>query len=373
MRIGVVKEIKDSESRVALTPGGAGQLADAGHRVYVEAGAGAACGFSDSDYAAAGAELVGRDDAWSAELVLKVKEPLEEEYGFLNGQILFTYLHLAGGSRALTSDLLESGTTAVAYETVEDAAGRLPLLAPMSAVAGSMAPIVGAYHLARYKGGRGTLLGRVLGEGYGKAMILGDGIVGQHTAQVVAAMGAETVVFGLDAARGEALKREISKSLIFEISTAETIARHLRDVDLLVGAVLVRGARAPHLISEELVQTMPEGSVIVDVSIDQGGCIETSRPTTHSNPTFVKHGIVHYCVTNMPGAYPRTSTMALTRATLPYIQRIADIGVDVFRGDSGFAAGVNTFQGHLTCEAVADGFGWKSRYRPLAEAMSKET
>jgi alanine dehydrogenase len=370
MRIGIVREIKDGESRVGLTPPGARQLAGSGHEVIVETAAGAACGFSDDEYRVAGAALGSRDDAWACELVVKVKEPLAEEHRFLRGQILFAFLHLAGVSRQLTSDLLASGTTAVAYETVEDERGRLPLLAPMSAVAGSMAPIVGAYHLARFNGGRGVLLCRLLGKTYGKVLILGDGVVGQHAAGVAAAMGARVVMLGLDAEHGERLKRMISSSLSYEISTPAAVAAQLRDADLLVGAVLVKAARAPHLVSESMVKTMPEGSVIVDVSIDQGGCVETSRPTSHTKPTFVAHGVVHYCVTNMPGAYPRTSTMALTEATLPFVQRIADRGPEVFRADAALAAGVNTLGGYLTCKPVAEAFGWNSRYRPLAEVLS---
>ncbi len=369
MRIGVPKEIKDNENRVALTPDGARHLLGAGHEVCVERGAGAGCGFSDRDYEEAGAALTSRDQAWNVELVVKVKEPLEAEYGLLRGQILFTYLHLAGVPEALTEALLASRTTAVAYETVEDSAGRLPLLAPMSAVAGSMAPIVGAYHLARFNGGRGMLLGRVLGQRYGRVIIVGDGVVGQHAAAVATAMGAEVSIFGLSEERGAELKERISPELSFVVSTTESLAAYVTGADLLVGAVLVEGARAPHLITEAMVRTMPQGSVIVDVSIDQGGCVETSRPTSHSKPTFVEHGVIHYCVTNMPGAYPRTSTFALTDATLPYVQCIATGGTAAFSDDRGLGHGVNTYAGHLTCAAVADALGWQERYRPLSELL----
>ncbi len=369
MQLGVPKEIKDSENRVAMTPTGVEQLVARGHAVRIERGAGIGCGFADDDYVSAGATLCDQPAAWDTELVVKVKEPLEPEFGFLAGQIVFTYLHLAGVPKALTEALLASRTTAVAYETTRDAAGRLPLLAPMSAVAGSMAPIVGSYHLARFKGGRGMLLGKVLGRSYGRVMIVGDGVVGRHAAAVATGMGAEVDVFGLDTERGKALKAEISEELNFVVSTPEALAECVRNADLLVGAVLVQGARAPHLISAAMVETMPEGAVIVDVSIDQGGCVETSRPTSHSEPTFVEHGVVHYCVTNMPGAYPRTSTFALTDATLPYVSRIAEHGLSVFAEDKGLADGVNTFRGFLTCLPVAEALGMQDRYRPLSEML----
>jgi len=369
MQLGVPKEIKDNENRVGMTPAGVAQLVEAGHAVRVERAAGSGCGFADDDYESAGAALCDQAAAWDTELIVKVKEPLESEYGFLHGQIVFTYLHLAGVPEALTEALLESRTTAVAYETVEDAAGRLPLLAPMSAVAGSMAPIVGSYHLARFNGGRGMLLGKVLGQPYGRVMIVGDGVVGRHAASVATAMGAEVFLFGLRTERSAALKAEISEDLNFVVSTPESLADHARESDLLVGAVLVEGARAPHLISTAMVATMPEGSVIVDVSIDQGGCVETSRPTSHSEPTFVEHGVIHYCVTNMPGAYPRTSTFALTDATLPYVSRIAVKGMSAFAEDAGFGHGVNTLGGFLTCLPVAEEFGMQGRYRSLREML----
>lgn len=369
MQLGVPKEIKDNENRVAMTPAGVARLVTAGHGVRVERGAGNGCGFADDDYVSAGAQLCDQAAAWDTELVVKVKEPLEPEYGFLHGQIVFTYLHLAAVPEALTQALLVSSTTAVAYETVEDAAGRLPLLAPMSAVAGSMAPIVGSYHLARFNGGRGMLLGKVLGQSYGRVMIVGDGVVGRHAASVATAMGAEVYLFGLQVERGAVLKAEISQDLNFVVSTRESLAECVRKSDLLVGAVLVEGARAPHVISAAMVATMPEGSVIVDVSIDQGGCIETSRPTSHSEPTFVEHGVIHYCVTNMPGAYPRTSTFALTGATLPYVSRIADRGLSAFSEDAGFGNGVNVLGGFLTFLPVAEALGMPNRFRPLSELL----
>jgi alanine dehydrogenase len=370
VRVGVVREIKDNESRVALTPTGVAALVARQHEVVVERGAGQGCGFADAEYEAAGAVLAGAADAWGAELVVKVKEPLESELGRLGNQLLFTYLHLAGVAELLTETLLERRTTAVAYETVEDAAGRLPLLAPMSGVAGCMAPIVGNHYLARVNGGRGTLLGWVQGTRHGRVVIVGDGVVGRHAAQVAAGMGANVTMLGIDESRGRAINANIDASIDYVISTPESLAEHARTADLLVGAVLLEGARAPRLVTAAMVASMPDGAVIVDVSIDQGGCVETSRPTSHSSPTFVAHGVVHYCVTNMPGAYPRTSTIALTQATLPYIEKIADLGLAAFSADPGFGHGVNTFDGYLTCEPVAAVFDRTDQYRPLASLLS---
>ena len=364
MKIGVIKEIKDNENRVALTPDGARELIAAGHSVAVEHGAGTGSGIADSDYAKAGSTLVTAADAWDSELVIKVKEPLESEYPQLRQQILFTYLHLAGVDPGLTEALLRAGTTAIAYESITDSAGRLPLLLPMSAVAGSMAPIMGCYHLARYTGGRGVLLANILGNRIGKVLVIGDGVVGQNAARVAAAMGARVLLFGVFRERKQELEG-IAPGIEFVLSTADSIAAELTDTDLVIGAVLVKGARAPHVISETMVKTMPAGSVIVDVSIDQGGCVATSRPTTHSDPVFVTHGVVHYCVTNMPGAYPITSTLALTKATLPYIKRVAAGELDGVFSDAELATGVNTYQGHITCEAVAEALGRRDAYRPL--------
>jgi alanine dehydrogenase len=371
MQIGVAKEIKDNENRVALTPQGAQRLVEGGHRLRVERGAGAGCGFDDAAYREAGADLVGAPEVWDADLVVKVKEPQPGEYGFLRDQILFTYLHLAGVARSLTEVLLEKRITAIAYETVEDNAGRRPLLAPMSAVAGSMATLMGAYYLAKFNRGRGMLLGNILGERYGKVVIVGDGVVGQHAARVACAMGAEVIMFGITPDRGADLKRLVSPELQYLLSTEESLATHLLDADLVVGAVLIEGARAPRVVSEDMVKSMPAGSVIVDVSIDQGGCIATSRPTSHSDPVFVTHGVVHYCVTNMPGAYPRTSTLALTGATLPYLLRIAADGMKALAADRGFAHGVNTHDGYLTCLPVAQAFGLEARYRNFHELLGR--
>jgi len=368
MRIGVPREIKDNEYRVGLTPRGVAALRARGHGIVIERGAGLGCGFTDADYAAAGAELGAAQDAWRRELVIKVKEPLEPEYQELSGQLVFTYFHLAGAPRALTEALLASGTTAIAYETVEDERGRLPLLAPMSAVAGAMAPLVGAYYLAKFNGGRGTLLGTVLGIRHGKVVIVGDGVVGRHACEAARALGAAVVVLGLNAQRAAAFQ-VTDGSTRYLLSTPENLDRELPDTDLLVGSVLRRGERAPHVVTAEMVRRMPAGSVIVDVSIDQGGCVETSRPTSHSHPVFVAHGVTHYCVTNMPGAYPRTSTLALTDATLPYALALAERGVAAAAADPGLGKGVNTCAGHVTYRAVADALGLA--YVDFADACAK--
>lgn len=366
MKIGVPKEIKDNENRIALTPAGARALVQAGHAVVVQAGGGLGSGFADSEYQAAGATLVTAPEAWDAELVLKVKEPLASEYGYCRGQMLFTYLHLAGVTPTLTHALLDGKVTAIAYETVEGERGRLPLLAPMSAVAGNMAAQMGAYYLAGFNGGKGMQLGQVLGKRYGKVLVIGDGVVGQHAARTAAGMGAHVVMLARDASREAQFRREISPCIEFALSEPGAIARHTLDSDLVVGAVLVRGAKAARVVTREMVQRMQPGSVIVDVSIDQGGCVETARPTTHSHPVYVVHDVIHYCVTNMPGAYPRTSTLALTTATLPYVVQLANHGLSALRSDAGLACGVNTHQGFVTYKAVADALSLVDRYKPLA-------
>jgi alanine dehydrogenase len=364
MRIGVPKEIKNRENRVGLTPLGAGLLTRGGHIVSVESGAGVGAGFADTAYAAAGARLTDAAGCWDNDLVVKVKEPLEAEYGYFRGQLVFTYFHLAGTPVALTEALLTTKTTAIAYETVEDEHGRLLLLAPMSAIAGSMAPIVGSYYLAQSNGGRGVLLGEILGRRYGKVTIAGDGVVGQHAARVAAAMGTRVVVFGRDYDRSSEIKR-IGADIEYDLAP-ERLGGHLKDTDLFIGAALIRGARAPHLVSVAMVKTMQPGSVIVDVSIDQGGCVATSRPTSHTHPVFTVHGVTHYCVTNMPGAYPRTATLALAEVTLPYVERIAGGGIEAVLADPGLAKGVNTHVGFITCRPVADALGLASKYRALA-------
>ena len=367
MHIGVPKEIKDRENRVALTPTGARQLAAAGHTVSVEHAAGVGSGFADEEYAAAGAHLVDAAMAWRADLVVKVKEPLESEYRFLRHQLVFTYFHLAGVSPSLTDALIDARTTAIAYETVEDSKGGLPLLAPMSGVAGSMAPTIGNYYLAKFNGGRGMLLGQVLGQAFGRVLVIGDGVVGRHAARTAIAMGTRVTLAGRQRERVPELQRELSDRFEFIVSGPETIAAAIRSSDLVIGAVLVRGARAPVVVTRPMVEAMQPGTVIVDVSIDQGGCVETSHPTSHSAPVYVEHGVIHYCVTNMPGAYPRTSTLALTTATFPYVQRLADRGLASCSDDPGFAKGVNTYAGAITCRAVADALDRMDVYRSLEE------
>lgn len=365
MQIGVPREIKADENRVALTPAGAAALVSDGHGVVIERGAGTGSGFADEDYATAGARLGTAEAAWNSDLVLKVKEPVAAEYPALNGQMLFTYLHLAGVDPALTEALLASRTAAVAYETVEDGAGRLPLLAPMSAVAGAMAVAMGTFYLARFNGGRGILLGRIFERGFGDVLVIGDGVVGSHSARAAAALGANVCVAGLLPERQAEVRRFVGADFRFVLSNPDTLAAEIRAADLVIGAVLVHGAHAPHVVSEAMVKTMRPGAVIVDVSIDQGGCIETSRPTTHHDPVFEKHGVIHYCVTNMPGAYPRLSTLALTETTLPYVRRLAAQGLDALRTDPGFARGLNTLDGRITCRPVAEALDRLDRYAPF--------
>lgn len=369
MQIGVLREIKDRENRVALTPTGAAQLAAAGHAVLLERGAGQGAGFADAEYAAAGAHLVDAATAWGASVIVKVKEPLDTEYQFLRDQIVFAYFHLAGVTPLLTQALIDARTTAIAYETVEDGEGRLPLLAPMSGVAGSMAPTIGNYYLAEFNGGRGMLLGRVLGQAFGRVLVIGDGVVGRHAARTAVAMGARVTMAGRRRERLADLRREVADDFEFIVSEPETIAAAARSSDLVIGAVLERGARAPIVMTQAMVAAMQPGAVIVDVSIDQGGCVETARPTSHSDPAYVAHGVIHYCVTNMPGAYPRTSTVALTTATLPYVRRLADRGLAALHDDPGLASGVNTHAGAITCRAVAQSLGRIDLYRALEELL----
>jgi alanine dehydrogenase len=365
MKIGVPKEIKDQEYRVALTPDRAAILTAAGHSVKLETEAGAGSGFPDADYARVGADIVSAAEAWDADLVVKVKEPQEAECACLKDQIVFAFLHLAGAPRALTETLLARGTSALAYETLEDAEGRLPLLAPMSAIAGNMAVLAGAWHLARFNGGRGVQLGATLDRRHGRVLVVGDGVVGYHAARSAYGLGAEVAVAGLDAAKGRRMLKEIGPIEFFR-SEPPALACRAREADLLVGAVLRRGAKADCVVTEAMVESMRPGSVIVDVSIDQGGCVATSRPTSHSNPVFVKHGVIHYCVTNLPAAYPRTSTLALVEASFPYVLRLAERGLAAAREDPGLARAVNVHRGYLTCRPVAEAFGWMELYRGFA-------
>ncbi|WIM11339.1 alanine dehydrogenase [Enhydrobacter sp.] len=359
MRVGVPKEVKDHEYRVGLVPSSVAELVRHGHAVTVERGAGQGAGLEDALYLAAGARIAGSAEEVfaEAELIVKVKEPLEAERRRLRrGQVLFTYLHLAPDP-AQTKDLLQSGVTAIAYETVTAPSGSLPLLTPMSEIAGRLAPQVGARYLECEEGGRGVLLGGVPGVPPAEVVVLGGGVSGSHAATIALGMGATVTVVD----RSAEVLRRIAAQLpgvrtIF--STHDALAQVVRRADLLVGAVLVPGAAAPKLVTREMVETMKNGAVIVDIAIDQGGCCETSRPTTHSHPTFVERGVIHYCVTNMPGAVARTSTFALNNATLPFVLALADKGWRrALAEDPHLRDGLNVHDGRLTCRPVAEAQG----------------
>ena len=371
MIIGVPKEIKTAENRVGATPAGVDAFVRAGHRVLVEKGAGEGSGFSDEEYKRAGAEIVPTAaDAWGAEAVLKVKEPIEPEYKFLRENLLlFTYLHLANPElEKLTRLLMERKVTAIAYETVELADGTLPLLEPMSEVAGRMAVQVAAHYLEKPSGGRGKLLGGVPGVRPCTVVVIGVGTVGRNAVEVALGMGATVIAIDLKIDKLRHLSEIFHGNLITLSSNPHNIAEAVKRADVVIGAVLVPGARAPHVVTREMVRNMKPGSVIVDVAIDQGGCIETSRPTTHADPVFVEEGVIHYCVTNMPGAVPRTSTYALTNATLPYALKLANLGfVEAVKSDPALAKGVNVYKGFVTCEGVAKAHGLE--YKPLKELL----
>lgn len=371
MKVGVIKEIKNNENRVALIPIGVKELVKTEHQVLVEFDAGNGSGFTNEEYQQAGAQLVSTAEAWAVDLVVKVKEPLPSEYQYLDKQIIFTFFHLAGVTKTLTEELLKKGTTAIAYESVEDELGRLPILAPMSAIAGNMAATVGAYYLAKHQQGRGVQLGQVLNQRHGKVVVVGDGVVGQHAARTAYGMGADVFLAGIDAEHLHALQQTSLPNVNVFLSNSENITKHIADADLVIGAVLCRNAAAPKIVTEAMVKSMQKGSVIVDVSIDQGGCVETSVPTSHSNPVFIKHDVLHYCVPNMPGAYPRTSTMALTEATLAYILEIATHGMAGIAKQPGLLKGVNTYQGYITCEQVAQDLGMMLQYKNIVENFSK--
>jgi alanine dehydrogenase len=357
MIVGVPKEVKDNEFRVALTPEGARELTDAGHRVLIQDGAGAGSSIPQERYVRAGADIVPTaQDVWrDAEMILKVKEPVTNEYDLMReGQVLFTYLHLAA-SRELTEALLERKVHGVAYETVQMPDGRLPLLAPMSEVAGRMAPHVGARLLEKEYGGRGILMGGVSGVRPAKVLVLGAGMAGSNAAWIAAGMEAEVTVVDRNLDRLRFIDQVMRGRIVTLMSDRLTLEQRVREVDVVIGTVLVPGARAPKLVTRAMVASMRPGSVVIDIAIDQGGCVETSHMTTHSNPTYVEESVVHYCVGNMPGAVPNTSTYALTNVTMPYGLAIAGLGLeDAMRADPALARGLNTYGGALTNGPVAE-------------------
>jgi len=369
MIVGVPKEIKDNEYRVAMTPGGVRQLVESGHKVRVETAAGEGSGFSDEEYKRVGATIVpNAAEAWGANMVVKVKEPMPDEFRYLRSDLLlFTYLHLAADEK-LTRELAKSGVAAIAYETVELPSGSLPLLTPMSEVAGRMAVQVAAHYLEKMNGGRGKLLGGVPGVRPADVAIIGGGVAGTNAAQMALGMGAHTVILDIDLDRlrylGEVLHGHFTTISSNPLNVAEAVKR----ADVVIGSVLIKGAKAPTLVTREMIGTMKRGSVVIDIAVDQGGCIQTTHATTHSDPVFLVDGVLHYCVANMPGAVPRTSTYALSNATLPYALKLANRGAtDAIRSDPALAKGVNTFAGKITYPAVAQAF--KLDYTPLQELL----
>ncbi|WP_189036210.1 alanine dehydrogenase [Streptomyces daqingensis] len=364
MKVGIPREVKNNEFRVAITPAGAHELVRNGHQVVIEEGAGAGSSIPDGEYVAAGAEILGSaDEVWAtSDMLLKVKEPIAEEYGRLRkDQTLFTYLHLAA-SRECTDALAQSGTTAIAYETVESANRSLPLLAPMSEVAGRIAPQVGAYHLMRSAGGRGVLPGGVPGVPAGRAVVIGGGVSGWNATQIATGLGFHVTLLDKDVNKLREADKIFGTKVRTVTSNAYELERAVLEADLVVGAVLIPGAKAPKLVSNELVSRMKPGSVLVDIAIDQGGCFEDSRPTTHAEPTFQVHDSVFYCVANMPGAVPSTSTYALTNATLPYIVELANRGWrEALRRDATLAKGLNVHDGEVYYGPVAEAHGLPNR------------
>ncbi len=368
MKIGVPKEIKNHEYRVGVTPAGAKVLVDAGHDVLIQSQAGEAIGFHDQMYQAVGAQIVpGPEQVYQCPMVIKVKEPQASEFPLLwEGQILFTYLHLAPDPEQ-TRQLLAQKVIGIAYETVTDQAGRLPLLVPMSEVAGRIAVQAGAFGLQMINGGRGVLLGGVPGVQRGNVVVLGGGVVGTEAAKMALGLGADVTILDNNLARLRQLDDLFGPALKTRFSEAHALEELVTEADLVVGAVLLPGHAAPKLVSRELVQKMRKGAVIVDVAIDQGGCVETSRPTSHSDPYYVEEGVVHYCVTNMPGACARTATMALTNATLPYALQLAAQGEEVLRQNPGLLDGLNVYKGYVTNQAVAQDLGYE--YKPTSELL----
>jgi alanine dehydrogenase len=370
MIIGVAREIKDNEYRVGLVPAGVKALKDEGHTVLVERGAGQGSGISDEEYVSAGARMIETaDELWArSEMVIKVKEPIEPEYERMReGQILFTYLHLAPAP-TLTQKLLEKKVTGIAYETITNQHGQLPLLVPMSEVAGRMSIQVGAAFLEKPNGGRGVMLGGVPGVLPAKVVIIGGGVVGSNAAKVAVGMGAMVTILDRNLDQLRYLDDIFGSRIRTLVSNSYNIWNAIQNADLVIGAVLIPGASAPKLITRAMLSSMHKGAVIVDVSVDQGGCVETSHPTTHSNPTFVVDDVVHYCVANMPGAVPRTSTFALTNVTLPYAVKLATLGFKkAIESDPGLAPGVNTYQGCITHQAVAESQGLE--YTPIEKSV----
>jgi alanine dehydrogenase len=369
MKVGIPKEIKIKENRVSCTPGGARMLVQQGHEVFVEQNAGVGSGFSDEQYRQAGASIVPRaDDAWAAELVIKVKEPQHDEYRFLRPDlVLFTYLHLAA-EPALAKRLLESHTCGIAYETAE-VGRRRPLLEPMSEIAGRMSAMIGSYYLSKAEGGKGVLLGGVPGVLPGNVLVLGGGTSGINAGRVAVGLGADVTILDVDLERMRFLDITFDRSAHTLYSNEQNLIERLATVDLLIGAVLVPGAAAPKLIRREMLAEMKPGSVFVDIAIDQGGCAETSRPTTHDDPVYVEQDVIHYCVTNMPGAYARTATQALTNATMPYALKLANLGAERALGlMSDLRPGLNTWQGKLVYPAVAEALGMPCSPNPFDAA-----
>ncbi|WP_433566858.1 alanine dehydrogenase [Nocardia sp. CA-151230] len=364
MRIGIPREIKNHEYRVSCTPAGVHELTSRGHEVFIESGAGAGSAFGDSAYTCAGAQVVeSADEVWAAaDLVLKVKEPVAQEYSRMRqGQLLFTYLHLAA-SRECTDAMLASGITSIAYETVTARDGSLPLLAPMSEVAGRLAPQAGAYHLMRQSGGRGVLMGGVPGTRPAKVVVIGAGVAGRNAIAVADGMRAEVTVFDVNLAALRVIDDLYRGRVRTVVSNTLELETRIREADLVIGAVLVPGARAPRLISNDLVAQMKPGSVLVDIAIDQGGCFADSNPTTHADPTYRVHESVFYCVANMPGAVPHTATIALTNATLPYVVSLAEQGwSEAVVNDPGLANGLSTHRGLLLSESIAEAHGYTAK------------
>lgn len=356
MRVGIPTEIKNNENRVAITPSGTHELTRRGHEVLIEAGAGLGSAISDEDFIAAGATIVASaEEIWQqADMVLKVKEPIAAEYDRMReGQVLFTYLHLAA-SRSCTEAIINSKTTAIAYETVQLDNRSLPLLAPMSEVAGRLSAQIGAYELMKPSGGRGVLLGGVTATRKAKVVVIGGGVAGENAATIALGMGADVTVIDVALPRLKQLETQYGERIQTRTSTAHTIAEQLRDADLVIGSVLIPGEKAPKLVTDEMVAQMKPGSVLVDIAIDQGGCFENSVPTTHDNPTFQVHNSIYYCVANMPGAVPETSTVALTNATLPYVISLAEKGwVKALSDDAALAKGLNAHKGTITNSGVA--------------------